>query len=193
MESARAFKYVSVEDYLAAELESPTKSEYVGGIVYALAGARNTHNLIAGNAFVSLSNRLRGHACRPYNSDTKIRIRLPHHVRFYYPDLSIICRPNPGRDSYQDEPAAVVEVLSRATRRLDEGEKKDAYLKIPSLTTYLLVEQEAPAVEVFRRTEQGLVREVYQGLEAVVPLPDLGIELPLSELYDGVEFTPDED
>jgi hypothetical protein len=42
---------VSVEDYLAGELESPIKHEYIGGVVYAMAGARNLHNTIEGNAF----------------------------------------------------------------------------------------------------------------------------------------------
>jgi len=91
-----------------------------------MAGARNVHNLIASNTLVSLGSRLRGRRCRPYNSDTKIRIRLPSHIRFYYPDVSVICRPNPQTDSFQDEAAVVVEVVSRRTRRTDEGEKKDA-------------------------------------------------------------------
>ena len=86
-----------------------------------------------------------------------------------------------------------MEVLSNGTRRIDEGEKKDAYQSIPSLGVYLLVEQEMAAVIVFRRTERGFVREVYQGLDAVIPLPEIEIELPLGEIYDGVEFAPEPD
>jgi Uma2 family endonuclease len=140
---------------------------------------------------VALGSRLRGTHCRPFNSDTKIRIRLTTQVRFYYPDASVICRPNPQADSFQDEPAVLVEVLSRRTRRIDEGEKKDAYLTIPSLTVYLLVEQESPAVVLLRRTDQGFVREVYEGLDAVVPLTEIAAELPLSEIYEAVEFVPE--
>ena len=66
-----------------------------------------------------------------------------------------------------------------------------AYLTIPSLCTYLLVEQESPTVVVFRRTEHGFVREVYQGLDAVIPLREIDIELPLAEVYDALEFTPE--
>jgi Uma2 family endonuclease len=191
MSTAKKLNLVSVADYLASELISPFKHEYLGGVAYAMAGARNAHNLIASNALVATGTRLRGQGCRPYNSHTKIRVRLHTHVRFYYPDVSVICRPNPQSDSFQDEPAALVEVLSRKTRRTDEGEKKDAYLTIPSLGAYLLVEQETPAVVVFRRTDHGFVREVYQGLAAVIPLPEIGIELPLAEIYDGVEFVPE--
>jgi Uma2 family endonuclease len=87
----------------------------------------------------------------------------------------------------------IVEVLSRKTRRIDEGEKRDAYVTIPSLTAYLLVEQEFPGVTLHRRTEQGFVQETHAELDAVIPLPEIGVELPLAEMYDGVEFAPEPD
>ena len=87
----------------------------------------------------------------------------------------------------------MIEVLSRKTRRIDEGEKKDSYVTISSLGEYLLVEQEAPAIVAFRRGENGFVGEVYEGLDAVIPLAEIETELPLREVYDGVEFTQEED
>jgi Uma2 family endonuclease len=191
MNLAKKLNLVAVEDYLAGELVSPTKHEYLGGVVYAMAGTRNVHSLITANLIASLHAHLRGKLCRVYTSDTKIRIRLPTHVRFYYPDASVICRPNPPNDSYQDEPAAIFEVLSQTTRRIDEGEKKDAYLTIPSLSAYVLIEQNSAAAVVFRRTAGGFVREVYQGMDAAIPLAELGIALPLAEIYEAVEFTPE--
>src|SRR5690242_18136730 len=185
MSALPRWNLVSIDEYLAGELASPVKHEYLGGVVYAMAGARNAHNLIASNCLGALHGRLRGRPCRAYNSDTKIRLRLRDQIRFYYPDASVICRPNPPGDSFQDEPAVLVEVLSRRTRRIDEGEKREAYLTIPSLSAYLLVEQEAAAVVVFRRTEQGFVREVHQGIDAVIPLGEIDVELPLAEVYDG--------
>lgn len=195
MSTAKKLNLVSVDDYLARELVSTVKHEYLGGVVYAMAGARNAHNIIATNTLVALGSRLRGRSCRPFNSDTKIRVRLPAQVRFYYPDASVICRPNPQTGSFQDEPAVLVEVLSRRTRRIDEGEKKEAYLTIPSLGAYLLIEQDSPAVVVFRRTEHGFVREVFQELDAVLPLPEIEMDLPLAEIYEAVEFIaePQED
>ena len=193
MSTAEKLNLVSVEDYLDGELVSPVKHEYLAGVVYAMAGARNVHNIIATNVLAALHARLRGRPCRPFNSDTKIRIRLPTHVRFYYPDASVTCRPNPPTDSFQDGPAVVVEVLSRRTRRIDEGEKKDAYLTIPSLSVYALVEQETAAVVAFRRTADGFVREVHRGMEAVLPLGKIGADLPLAEICEGVEFAPEPD
>lgn len=188
MSELRKLDLVPVQSYLAGELTSPTRHEYVGGVVYAMAGASNAHNIVATNALVAMANRLRGGPCRPFNSDTKIRLRLPHEVRFYYSDVSVTCRPNPQSDVFQDEPIVVIEVTSPETRRTDEGEKRDAYLRIPSLSVYVLVEQETARVVVFRRGEQGFAREVHDGLATAVPLPEIGCELPLGELYEGVEL-----
>jgi Uma2 family endonuclease len=191
MSTVKKLNLVTVEEYLAGELVSPIKHEYLDGVVYAMAGARNVHNLIASNTLGSLYARLRGRVCRAFNSDTKIRVRLPTQVRFYYPGVSVVCRSNPPTDSFQDDPAVLVEVLSRSTRRIDEGEKRDAYLTIPSLSVYLLVEQDTAAVVAFRRTAGGFVREVYEGLDAVIPLGEIGTDLPQAEIYETVQFAPE--
>ena len=188
MSVARKLERVSVEEYLAGELTSETKHEYVGGFVYAMSGGRNRHNRIATNAVAALWVSLRGHQCQAYNSDTKIRVRLPGHTRLSYPDASVVCRPNPPDDVYQDEPVLLVEVLSTSTRRLDFGEKKEAYLSIPSLEVYLLAEPRSPKVMLFRRTDTGFEPETWEGLESSVPIPSLGINLALSDLYAGVSF-----
>ena len=169
------------------------KHEYLGGVVYAMSGANNRHNRIATNLTGSLVARLRGHRCEAFNSDTKVRIQLPTHTRFYYPDAMVVCRSNSESDSYQEAPTLVVEVLSRSTRRTDEGEKRDAYQTIPSLVHYWMVEQEEAVVVAYRRTDQGFVREVYQGLEAVIALSELKIEIPLTEVYERVQFGPEPD
>lgn len=192
MSAVKQLNTVSVEDYLAGELVSPVKHEYLGGFVYAMAGARNVHNVIATNVLGTLFGRLRGRRCSPFNSDTKVRVQLPTHTRFYYPDVTVVCSENPLGDSFQDQPVVICEVLSRATRRADEGEKREAYLTIPSLRVYALIEQEMAAVLVYRRTEQGFVREFYEGLTETIPLPEIETELPLSEAYERVEFSPEE-
>ena len=188
MSTAKQFDLVSVEEYLRREQHSTTRHEYLGGVLYAMGGGRNVHNLVATNISASLWTRLRGGECSVYNSDTKIRIRHSNHTRFYYPDVSVICRPNPPHDLYQDQPAVVVEVLSESTRRTDAGEKCEAYLSIPSLEVYLMVEPEEPVVVIFRRTEQGFAREVVEGVTSTVTLPGIGVELPLEEAYQGVEL-----
>lgn len=193
MSTALKRPVISVEDYLAGELTSPIKHEYLGGFVYAMAGARYAHILIATNVVSALHARLRGKKCRALNSDAKIRVSSATQIRFYYPDASVHCRPNPHDDSFQEEPNVVVEVLSNGTRRIDEGEKRDAYLTIPSLSAYILLEQESATAVVFRRTKDGFVREDYEGMNAVIPLGEIDAMLPLAEAYEGVEFGSESD
>jgi hypothetical protein len=70
MSAAKKLNLISVEEYLAGELVSPIKHEYLGGVVYAMGDTRNVYNLIASNAQGTLGHRLRGRRCRPFNSDT---------------------------------------------------------------------------------------------------------------------------
>ena len=193
MGAAEKLRLVSVEDYLAGESGSPVKHEYLAGAVYAMAGSRIAHNIIAGNVHGSLFGKLRGQKCRPYNSDTKVRISFRGQTRFYYPDCSVVCHSSPQDSSFQTDPDVLLEVLSRRTRRIDEGEKKDAYLTLPSLRAYVLIEQETAAAVVFRRNDTGWEREVYAGMDAIIPLGEIGTDLPLAEIYDGVEFSSELD
>lgn len=181
--------FLSIEDYLAGEEVSEVKHEYLGGVVFAMAGGTNRHNTIALNCLVFLAGQLQGKPCRPFNSDTKVRIRYRDHTRFYYPDAMVVCRPNPEGDHFQDEPVVIVEVLSDSTRRADLVEKRDAYFTLPSLKVLVFVEPDAPEALVYRATpEGGFAMERHRGLDAVVPLPEIDAALPLAGIYDRVEF-----
>jgi len=82
----------------------------------------------------------------------------------------------------------IVEVISRSTQRLDEGEKKEGYLTIPSLAVYL---PRRAGIAADRRISANGARFCSRNLrrsEAVVPLEGVEVELPLAEVYEGVEF-----
>ncbi|MCU0781760.1 MAG: Uma2 family endonuclease [Akkermansiaceae bacterium] len=180
---------ITIAEYLAGEQHSPVKHEYLGGAVHAMSGGTNRHGVICVNAVNLLFNQLRGKPCQPFNSDTKVRIELPDHTRFYYPDAMVVCHPNPLADTYQEHPVVVIEVLSESTRRIDTGEKRDAYLAIPSLKVLLLVEPDEPVVTAYRRrTEGGFATERHCGMAAVIPLPEIGATLDLAALYDRAEI-----
>lgn len=182
---------ISIADYLAGEEVSTVKHEYLGGTVHAMAGASNRHNAIAVSALLTLGSRLRGKPCQPFNSDTKVRIEFPDHTRFYYPDAMIVCQTNPDSDHYQDQPVVIIEVLSDSTRRADLGEKRDAYLTMPSLKVLLFVELETTEVTVFRRKSSGgFDIEHHTGLESTILLPEIDAALPLADLYERVEVAP---
>jgi Uma2 family endonuclease len=185
---------ISTADYLSGELISPIKHEFVDGIVYAMSGATANHNRIATNSTVLIGMQLRGKRCQIFNSDMKVRVRQTRSTRFYYSDVSVDCQPGSGGDTFIDNPVVVVEVLSESTRRVDEYEKREAYLSINSLAVYILLEHNSMEALVYRRMDEGFSREVYASSDAVIALPEIDCELSLQEIYSQVEFiTPSEE
>ena len=189
MSSADKPSYYSVEEYLQREATSLVKSEYVDGWIRAMTGASIRHNSIAVNVLVLLRNQLFGKICRPFNSDTKIRVEYGGKRRFYYPDVQVVCDSNDQLSVYQDHPVLIIEVLSPSTRAYDLHEKLDAYLSIPSLQSYIVLEQHQPIAYVMRRSNQEWIKETIQGLDATIRLPFLACSLSLKDIYEGIEFT----
>lgn len=182
--------FVSVEDYLAGEERSDVKHEYLGGVVHAMAGGTADHATIAVNAILALGSALRGKSCRPFSSDMRLRLQYSGQTRFYYPDAFVVCEPNTGGNLFQDRPVVVLEVLSESTRRTDLGEKREAYQMLPSVKVLMFVEPDRPYVLVDRRSEGGAFSaEAYSGLDATVPLPEIGCSLSLAELYEHIAFS----
>lgn len=186
MSAASAPSLVSVQDYLDGELHATEKHEYLGGMIHAMAGGSVLHNILSSNALVAVGGRLRGGPCRAINSDQRVRVGTGTGTRFYYPDMSVFCDEEPLGQGFRERPVVLIEVLSLSTRRIDGGEKRDAYLTIPSLRVYAMVEPNHPQVLVDRREgdTDKFTRELCEGLDAVIPLPEIDAELPLRELYE---------
>ena len=175
---------------MATEELSGVKYEYLSGVIYAMAGASNSHNRIALALYGMLYNRLRGRSCEAFSADMKVRLQFQssESTYFYYPDAMIACNPTDLGDGWRERPAALFEIVSESTRQIDEREKRAAYLGLGSLEAYVRIEQDRPEVVVERRTLEGWMLERLTGLEAVIRLPTLEIELPLAELYERVTF-----
>ncbi len=179
---------LSVEEYLEGELFSDVKHDYLGGYVYAMAGASDPHNVIAMNLYGSLHAQLKGKKCQPFGSDMKVRLRQAEDTYFYYPDAMISCDPTDSGDGWKERPTVLFEILSPSTRRIDEREKRLAYSSVPGLEAYVRIEQDRASVTVDWRTEFGWKAEVASGLDAVVSLPGVGVELALADLYERLEL-----
>lgn len=188
MSAARKLNTVTLEEYFALEEGREVRHEYVGGVVRAMAGGTNSHAKISRQITVDLSNSLRGKRCEVYGSDARILITSTDKPRVYYPDISIICDSNPLKGQYQERPVVIIEVLSPSTRKYDLREKLLAYLTIPTLRAYLVVEQDFPQVTCHRRTDNGFRIEQYIMLTDVIPLPEIEAELPLASIYEGIGF-----
>jgi Uma2 family endonuclease len=188
--SAAAKPYITPEEYLERERQADYKSEYFAGEIFAMAGASPEHNLISGNVFGVLWSQLRDSPCAPYGSEQKVR-STPEH--FAYPDVTVVCGEAQLAGEEREvllNPTLIVEVLSPTTEAWDRGGKFEQYRQRESLQEYVLVVQDRPHVERFARQESGqwLLTEV-NGLDAVLALPSIGCELPLSEVYRKVVFS----
>jgi len=180
---ARLHEFISAEDYLEGERRSEVRHEYVGGQLYAMAGASDEHNRIVGNIFSALHERLRGKRCEPFMADMKLKI--PDSQAFYYPDVLVSCDPSDNATYFRERPTVVFEVLSPDTERTDQREKRFAYTLIPSLRVYVIVAQDKPQLTVLRRGRTGpWSTEVLEGRSAILKLPELKLEIPLNRIYE---------
>jgi Uma2 family endonuclease len=176
------------EEYFALEQAEDQRYEYFAGEVFAMAGGSEPHALIASNALAVLHFSLRDRPCRVYNSDMKLYVAALDH--FCYPDVQVLCKSGRRYEKYVEGAALVVEVLSDSTESYDRGLKFEHYRAIPELRHYLLLAQDRPHAELFTRWEDGSWRLTEAaGMEAVIPLSDWVLELPLAEVYRNVDFS----
>lgn len=184
--------YLTPEEYLRRERAAEFKSEYFNGYVVAMAGAKYWHNVITGNAQISIGAQLRGRPCVALGADMKVRVERAN--LFRYPDLSAVCGPIDFHDEVQDaycNPALIVEVLSPGTENYDRTQKFALYRLVDSLSEYVLVAQDRVEVEVHRKQPDGRWNAtVFTELCDVARLESVGCDLSLAELYEKVEFSP---
>ena len=105
-----------------------------------------------------------------------------------YPEAVVTCTKFGGRDRLIPNPVVVFEVLSDSTRNTDRFTKLREYHAVPSIRRYVLIEQEeiGITVHVRRADEPWTTTTLVEG--STLSLPEIGIELPLADLYDGVTF-----
>jgi Uma2 family endonuclease len=182
--------FVTVEEYLAAEREAETKSEYIDGVVYAMTGASLNHIKVVSNITAELVVQLRGRPCSVLSNEMKVR--MPDSRKFFYPDIAVLC----GEPQFHDErtdiilnPVLLIEVLSKSTEAFDRGDKFLAYQQLASLREYVLVSQDKALIEQYVRQDDGEwnYRAVI-GRESSLALPSVECTLSLSAVYDKVDW-----
>lgn len=176
------------EEYVAFERSSETKHEFVDGELFAMSGAKKTHNLIAVNLMTVLASALADRPCLVFNSDMRVKTG---DAKGTYPDVSALCGEPRFSDGEEDEllnPEVIIEVLSPTTEAYDRGEKFDHYRTIDSLRTYVLVSTQRRHIDVFQRGEGGdWSFHAYSDGETV-PLPALGCSLAVDDAYRKVRI-----
>jgi len=186
--AVQAEQHISMEEYLAAERQAETKSEYWDGLVVAMSGASRAHNLIVVNIASELRMQLKGRDCEVYAGD--MRLRIPSTNFYTYPDVIVVCGDPEFEDSEMDtllNPTLIVEVLSKSTEDYDRGRKSAYYRSLGSLSEYLLVPQDQRPVEQYQRqaSDRWMLTQI-NDRQSALHLSSIECELSLQEVYDKV-------
>jgi len=180
----------TIEEYLELEKESDLKHEYYRGEIFAMSGPKVQHNIIAGNIFGDLKNKLKGSRCRPFSSDQ--RIHIPSNTLFTYPDISVVCGEinTLNNDKWNIlNPCVLIEILSPSTRSYDRGETFWFYRAIQTLKEYVIVDSENIQLEIFRVNERGHWElEEYTNTRDKLFIKTIDVYIELTEIYEGTEL-----
>ena len=179
------------EDYLAIERSAEFKSEYFDGEIFAMAGASRAHNSIVLNTGSEIRQHLKNRSCKAYVNDMRVKVN-PTGL-YAYPDVIVVCGKEQFEDTHLDtllNPTLIIEVLSDSTEAYDRGRKFEHYRHLDSLVEYVLIAQQRPHIESYRRQpdQQWLLTEC-SGLDATLRLQSIDCDLALAEIYAKVELS----
>lgn len=190
--AAKTKKYTPAE-YLAFEENAETRSEYWNGEIVAMAGGDINHQQIVANLTEFLGAKVRG-KCRLFPSEMKVWIE--RRKKFFYPDLTVTCGDIEFYKKRRDtitSPKLLIEVLSKSTASFDRAEKFLSYQTLESLEEYVLISQDKTLIEQYIKREDGnWIYKATIGLKSAVTFPSVKTTLPVSEIYDLVEFEREE-
>jgi len=184
--------YLSPEEYLERERKAETKSEYIRGEIFAMAGASRRHGLIVTNLVRELSEATRRRECTVYSGDLRVAVLATE--LYTYPDVVVVC----GEEKYIDgefdtllNPTLIIEVLSDSTRDYDRGRKFENYRAIPPLREYLTLAQDNIHVEQWtRQQDQRWLLTEYSDRAATLTLESLGVQLSVADIYEKIDLPP---
>lgn len=185
MSAAPKLKYLTPEEYLAIERQAEFKSEYIDGVMYAMAGGSPEHSLVSANVTGELHFQLKKSACRVFNSDQ--RVRVPGKRKYLYPDVTVVCDQPQFADDEKDvllNPLLIVEVLSDSTEKYDRRRKFFYYQEIESFREYLLVAQDAPIIlHYVKQPDSSWLCTRIEGLDQTLTLSTINCQLALKDIY----------
>ena len=178
---------MDLEQFLAWEGRQESRHEYDGVRIIAMTGGTDAHSAIQMGLAMALGIHLKGKPCRPRSSDLKIRTA----TSIRHADALVVCAPRAPTATFVADPVVIFEILGKSTAREDYGPKVAEYQSIPSLQRYVILQQTHRAAIVFSRTEEGWDHEFMFGVAAVLAMPEIGIAVPLAEIYDGIALESD--
>jgi len=174
---------MSPDGFLAWEREQEGRYEFIEGVVFGMTGGTVTHAEITGNLVGALRAALLARGCKVYHSDVK----LPVGPNYFYPDVVVRCGPRDRFTDFTAEPVLLAEVLSPSTQHYDQTAKWNFYQRLPSLQSFLMVEQTQVSVHLYRRSGAVWIYSSHASLDDVIELDAPACKLRLAELYAGID------
>ena len=182
-------KPMTLAEFLEWEEGQPLRYEFDGVGPVAMTGGTYGHSTIQRNLAFALTGRLRGKPCQFQGSDLKIQVG-DGHIR--YPDGMVVCSPIDRTATVVHEPVVVFEVLSPSTAAKDRIVKAREYQATPSIRRYVMLELDSVGATVYARSGETWTHEILVA-DSIVALPEIGVSLPLAELYEGIVFEAGQD
>jgi Uma2 family endonuclease len=186
--NAADYTVITADEYLARERLGEVRHEYIAGLTFAMAGAREAHGLITLNLALALRQHLGIAPCKVFVADMKVRLDVQRADVFFYPDVVVTCDPADNHPYYKARPTFIAEVQSPETADYDRQQKLISYINSPNLQEYLIVSQQEPAGILFRRSTEWLGEPLRAG--DTLALPSLNFSMPFDALFAGVAFPP---
>ena len=169
--------------FLAWEEAQELRYEFDGSQPVAMTGGTATHARLQRNLAITVGGRLRGTPCEFYGSDLKIE--TARGIR--YSDGFVACSAVAGDATVVPEPVVILKVLGESTARTDLVTKNQEYAAIGSVRRYIVLAQDEMAGTMFERIGDDWVGHLLNAA-SILRMPEIGIEVALDELYQGVAF-----
>lgn len=179
---------MTVEEYLSWEPRQERRHELVDGVVRLMAGGTRAHFEIGDRARDALKARLRGGPCRDYGADFRVITPAGNHR---YPDGVVDCAPGGPKDLSASKPTLIVEVVPPVTDFFDFTFRIEDYQSIQSVQHIMVLSQTRTQARVWTRDGAGWRTADVRDPAGVLEFPLAGFSIPLTEIYDGVELTPE--
>ncbi len=178
---------MTLAEFLAWEERQELRYEFDGFAPVAMTGGTAAHDRITFELRKVLDARLTGKPCRPWGPNMKIIVD----GRVRYPDAFVVCQPVPPTATIADNPVLVFEIDGERNSATDLIDKNREYRATPSIQRYAILQQTRVGAIVFVRRGSDWLSEIVAGPDAILRLPEIGIELQLAEVYANV-VTEDE-
>jgi Uma2 family endonuclease len=178
------------EQFFAWASSQEGRYEFDGFRPVAMTGGNAGHALVMRGLHRTLDARLRRGPCQPLGPDAGIET-VNAAVR--YPDALVTCSKFDLQDRTIPGVVVVFEVLSASTSRTDRITKVREYAAVSSICRYVILESTGVGLTVLERSKPDETwRTSVLTNDDTLSMPEIGIEIPVTEIYEDIAFRDSE-